>query len=52
MRKKTPKIPKMLKEVWKMKDRVYRDTCGMSADEYFSYIKKKCDKNKLTKKTV
>ncbi len=42
MKQKTQiKIPKMLKEVWKMKEKVYNDTKDMSVNGLFNYIDNK-----------
>jgi len=34
-------VPKMLEEVWKMKDSVYKDIKNMSTEQIFSYIHNK-----------
>ena len=35
------KTPEMLLKVWKMKDEMYQDIKGMSANDIFNYVSKK-----------
>ena len=38
------KTSKMLLEVWKMKDNVFKNTQNMNCEELFNYINKKTEK--------
>ena len=38
------KTPKMLKEVWKMKDKVYNEIKGMDSSEIFRYVETETNK--------
>ena len=44
MRKNKEHVSLMQIEVWKMKDKVCRETKNMNSGEFFAYIKDKCRK--------
>ena len=44
MRATNEKVPLMQVEVWRMKDKVYRDTKSMGSKEFFRYVADKSRK--------
>ena len=38
------KIPKMLNEVWKMKEKVYNEIKGMDSSQIFKYVENETNK--------
>jgi len=50
MKKHEGHVSVMQEEVWKMKDKVFVDTKGLDAKDFFCYIKDKCKKSKVCKR--
>jgi hypothetical protein len=50
MKKNNKHISSMQVEVWKMKDRVYKETKNMNSREFFNYLKNKCKKSNCVRK--